>query len=422
MLARLKTVWEAIRYSLWALPLAIALGCGLLAALALQVDLPWASDVSWLYAGGSQQAPEFASSLVGAMITLTALAFSITMVVLALAAQQLGPRLIEIFMRDRGTQAALGLFLGTVLYLLLILRALDGAEASESPALAITGGTALVLLSVVALLFFVHSPARTIVSDSVVARVGNALDHSIRRSFPEATPDDNSHSPPARGAPVFLRERGYVQRIDYDGLAEAAAKHNAVVELAYRPGAHVLWGETDAWVASVDNLAEEIASAVVIGERHSAPQDPEWSQRQLVEIALRALSSGVNDVFTALAAIDRLSLSLSVQIGRGDARRVWCDDRGAPRVFGPAPDFALMLCGAFNQIREAGAGQGAVLHRIADNLAKLAAVGEARHASPIESQFDLLEGCAARLEDGAYGPAIAAAIRRGRAVLASVRG
>lgn len=207
MFARLATMWDRTRDSLWALPLVIALLCATLAILALGVDLPWVSEIGWLYSGGTQQAPEFASSLVGAMITLMSLAFSITMVVLALAAQQLGPRLIEIFMRDRPTQAALGLFLGTVVYLLLVLRALDGSEVGRSPALAITGGTVLVLASVVTLLFFVHSLARSIVSDSIIARVGQMLEDEIIRTFPEKTAPENSCEAPIGGAPVRLRAR-----------------------------------------------------------------------------------------------------------------------------------------------------------------------------------------------------------------------
>jgi uncharacterized membrane protein len=417
MFARVISTWEEIRDSLWALPLGIATACGLLAFVALGVDLPWISEISWIYSGGSQQAPEFASSLVGAMITLTALAFSITMVVLTLAAQQLGPRLIEIFMRDRSTQASLGLFLGTVIYMLLVLRALDGAEDSKSPALAITGGTALVLASMVTLLLFVHSLAQSIVSDAVVGRVGAALDRAICFTFPEKTPPENERSPPPRGLAVRLKARGYVQRIDYAGLVREACSRNAVIELTYDTGTHIVDGEVDAWVVAVEDLTECIGRGVMIGSQRSPGRDPEWSARQLVEIALRALSSGINDVFTALAVIDRLTLSLAQLATRGEAPRVWLDDKGAARVFGPAPTFELMLGAAFNQIREAGGSQGAVVRRLADSLRKLAAIGGERHARAIERQFVMLESTARRLEDDAESLPIEAAIREGRASL-----
>jgi uncharacterized membrane protein len=417
MLARLIFFWERVRDSLWALPLAIALCGALLAVFALGVDLPWVSEIAWLYSGGSQQAPEFASSMVGAMITLTALAFSITMVVLTLAAQQRGPRLIEIFMRDRGTQLTLGLFLGTVVYLVLVLRALDGAESSQSPALAITGGTALVLASVISLLFFVHSLASSIVADSVVARVGAALDAAIHDAFPATTPEENSRPKPEGGMPVRLSNRGYVQRIDHAGLVRSAQKSGAVVVLAHDVGSHVINGEIDAWVHAREDVSDIVASAVVFGARRSASQDPEWSVRQLVEIALRALSPGINDVFTALAVIDRLALSLALLSERGDPRCVWLDENGVPRVFGPGPTFELMIGGAFNQIREAGSGQGAVIRRLATTLRKLAVASGPRHARALNRQIDLLDVTAGELSDVAELQAIEQELRHARQAL-----
>lgn len=417
MLARLVYLWERVRDSLWALPLTIVLACALLSLAALGVDLPWISEIAWLYSGDAQQAPEFAASLVGAMITLTALAFSITMVVLTLAAQQLGPRLIELFMRDRGTQLALGLFIGTVVYLLLVLRALNGGEDSRSHALAITGGTALVLASIISLLFFVHSLANSIIADSVIARVGAALDRAICEAFPETTPLQNVRPRPDGGMPVHLRQRGYVQRIDHEGLVRAACDADAVIVLAHDVGAHVINGEIDAWVHAREDLTRAVESAVVIGARRSASQDPEWLERQLVEIALRALSPGVNDVFTALAVIDRMALSLALLCERGEAPCVWADARGAPRVFGRCPTFELMLDGAFNQIREAGRGQGAVIRRLAETLRKLADASRPRHARALGRQIDLLAAACAGLPDPSEQPAIEQALRSARQAL-----
>ena len=417
MFQRIKSLLFKVRDSLWALPLAVAGVCAGLAFVALGVDLPWTSEVAWLYSGGTAQAPEFAASLVGAMITLTALAFSITMVVLTLAAQQLGPRLIQIFMRDRGAQATLGLFIGTVVYLLLVLRALGGSSEGQTPALAITGGTALVLLSVIALLFFVHSLAQSIVSDNVIVRVGEALEGAIRETFPAASSPPEHVPTPVGGMPVRIKDRGYVQQIDYEGLVRVASRHSATIVLSYHVGAHVIDGETDAHVRAAEDLVKEISAHVVIGQRRSDIQDPEWSQRQLVEIALRALSPGINDVFTALAVVDRLTRALALLQSRGEAATIWRDDQGVPRVFGPAPAFDLMIGAAYDQIREAGRDHGAVVRRLAENLRKLAILADARHVHAIGQQLDLLERTARRSAEESDRLLVDAAIRAGREAL-----
>lgn len=387
MIARLLAVWDQIRFSLWAVPLAMAALGAALALFVLHIDPPWVEEIAWLYSGTGAQAQEFASSLVGAMITLTTLAVSITMVVLTLAAQQLGPRLIFIFMGDIGTKLALGLFLGATVYLLFVLRALDGDEAGGAPALAISIGTALVLASLIALLVFVHQLARSIVADHVVARVGESLDRAIAHAF---TPDANAEEDlPEGGAPVSLADTGYIQRIDYEALAKTAAKHDALIRLAYYPGAHVIDGEPHAYVLRGDTVAvaPQIRSAIVFASERGAGQDPEWSARQLVEIALRALSPGINDMFTAHAVIDRLTRSMARLMRCGSARRVWQDGEGLARVFGPGPTFDSMMEAAFDAICESGSRHAGVMLRLSESIAKLAALAEPRHARALARQI-----------------------------------
>lgn len=394
MFARLLAWWNGVADSLWALPLAIAAAGGACALAALNIELPWTSQIAWLYAGGAEQAPEFAASLVGAMITLTALAFSITMVVLTLAAQQLGPRLIQLFMKDRGTQASLGLFLATIVYLLLVLRALDGSDEGTAPSLAITGGTALVLASVVTLLIFVHALARSIVADHVIARVGEALDDALERAFPVHTAG-REHAPPATEHELELSTRGYVQFINYEGLVRDLSSCDAQVILAYSSGEHIIHGEADgSRGADQDKLVRALQSAVVVSSQRTAGQDPEWSVRQLVEIGLRALSPGINDEFTALAVIDRLTLSLSVLVTRDQEAGVWSDKEGYPRVFGPTPSIAGILESAFEQLRESGSSKHYVLERIATSLMRLAAIARPTNRPPLEQQISNLRALA----------------------------
>ncbi len=179
-------LWEAIRNSLWALPMGLVMVAAVLAATAVRLRLPAVGAVWWLYSGDTSQATGFLASLLSAMITMATLAVSITMVVLALAAQSLGPRLIPIFMGDTRTKLALGTLVGTVVYLLIVLRTVAGTSA-QVPQLAVTFGTVFVLASTVGLLFFVHHLARSIVADTIIARVGATLDSYVAPSCPRPT-------------------------------------------------------------------------------------------------------------------------------------------------------------------------------------------------------------------------------------------
>jgi len=241
MLPRLLTLWHDLRSSLWALPLLMVAVAGAAAILAVHIPVREGDDPVWfLYSGSAQEAPQFLSNLVTAMITMATLVVSITMVVLTLAAQQLGPRLIRSFMADRRTQLTLGLFVSTVVYLLLVLRSAYG-RTNLVPNLAVTGGTLLVLLCLIALLVFVHHLARSIIADNTIDRVGNALDDDIDRLLPESdleTPEPPATMPRENGAPFKLRHSGYIETVNYGGFVDIAKSANAMIELSFKPGRH----------------------------------------------------------------------------------------------------------------------------------------------------------------------------------------
>jgi len=395
VLSRLLSYWHEVRSSLWALPLLMVVTAGIAAFLAVQLPVRQGDDPVWyLYSGDAEDAPQFLSNLVTAMITMATLVISITMVVLTLAAQQLGPRLIRSFMADRRTQVTLGLFVATVVYLLLVLRSTSGATDSV-PNLAVTGGTALVLLCLGAVLIFVHHLARSIIADTTIDRVGEELDRDLVRLLPESKRDPDP-SPPIdpceKGAPLTLRGSGYVQSVNYEGLVEIAKKADAVIKLGVKPGRHVILGSTFGWIhppeAATKERRSKIENCLTLEGQRASIQDPENSIRQLVEVALRALSPSVNDPFTAMAVVDRLTESLAKVMRRGSAQCVWVDEDGLVRVLAPRSTFADFLEEAFRQIRQHSQEHPAVLIRLVESLGQLLAQAEAAQKSVLQEQIE----------------------------------
>jgi uncharacterized membrane protein len=396
MLPRLLTLWHDLRSSLWALPMLMVVGAGAAAILAVNIPLRPAGDPVWfLYSGDAEEAPQFLSNLVTAMITMATLVVSITMVVLTLAAQQLGPRLIRSFMADRRTQLTLGLFVATVVYLLLVLRSAYGGT-DKVPNLAVTGGTLLVLLCLIALLIFVHHLARSIIADNTIDRVGETLDADIARLLPESPIDE--HEAPAKrprntGSPLILQHSGYVQAIDHHGLVDIAKDADAVIELAFKPGRHVIEGGIFAWIApakTVDETYQRIENCTVLSGERSSIQDVETSIRQLVEVALRALSPSVSDPFTAMAVIDRLTTSLAKIMRRGAPQCVWADGDGTVRLLAPKSTFADMVEEAFRQIRQHSVDQPAVLIRLVESLGQLLAQADKAQQPALKREIEIV--------------------------------
>lgn len=395
---RLRHTWMFVRTSLWFVPVLMGAVAVVLAALLVNSDVGLPDGVTefWLiYSGDADSARELLSSLLSGMISMTSLVVSITMVVLTLAAGQIGPRLIRTFIQDRMTQAVLGLFLADILYLLVVFRTIDGSRPDSVPHLAVTIGTGLTTLCLFVLLVFIHKLARSIIYDNVVQVVATELHHCVRRLLPDR-PGICPTPPPERDpAWVALGQDGYVQEIDTDALVEVARRADAIVRLHVRPGHYVLSrGEhvaVEPASACNPDLVKAVRGAFIIGSERTPSQDLEFGIRQLVEMSTRALSPGINDVFTALAVIDSLSSSLGHIFERGLEPPVLCDADGRIRVVRSVPDYEGMVGAAFDQIRQTGAGKPAVLIRLVDSIARLAPYvrGDEQRA-PLLEQLDMI--------------------------------
>lgn len=383
---RLLNLWFRLKTSLWFVPALMTLGAGAIAVAALRLDSDLLSDgerVWWLYSGKPDSASELLSTLLSSIITMATLAISITMVVLTLAASQLGPRLIRSFIGNRRTQISLGFFVMTIVYLLLVYRRVDDQlDVGNVPHVAITLGSALSLVCVFLLLFYVHHLASSIVSDTVVNRVGDELDDILRRLLPEAgsiAPRDARQvtaTGAGKGREVKLPQGGYVQTIDYGSLVKLVQDCDAVLTLDFRAGSHLLADGSHVRVfpeeRATDELTAGIAKAIILGAERTPTQDIEFSIRQLVEIALRALSPGINDPYTAVAVIDRLTASLAIVMRRDMEPGLYRDEEGAVRVVARPSTFEGLVDRSFNEIRQSATGTPSILIHMLEAIADLA--------------------------------------------------
>ena len=387
---RARATWDYVRTSLWFLPALMVAAGAALAVFMLRVDAGAGGEDAvrawWMNAGDGDDARNLLSTLLTATISMASMVFSVTVVALTLAANQYGPRLVRIFRANLRNQATLGCFAATIVYLLLVLRSVHAkAPLHEVPHAAVTVGTFLSLVCVLALLAFIQGVARSIVADEVVDRVAGDLDRIILPMpllSEEAAPAHPSGGDlPAgfaeRARRVALRRDGYVQAVDHADMVRWAERHDAVVTLNFRAGDHVVAGDTrllvDTGGRPPDPRAEgELRDLVVIGRERTPIQDIEFPLRHLVEIAVRALSPGTNDPFTAVAVVDRLRGSLTRAMERRLPPEVYRGRDGRVRLVTQATTYEGIVDAAFNQIRQAGKSMPAVVIHMLEAIARIA--------------------------------------------------
>jgi uncharacterized membrane protein len=363
MQLKLFRVVEAIRSSYWFVPSIMAAAALALGIAAVWLDAgpgtAWLDSIGWYQKAKPEAAREMLSAIAGSMITVAGVVFSITIVAIAFAAGQYGPRVLTNFMSDRGNQLTLGTFIGTFVYSLVVLRTIHSGETEFVPQFAVLLGIFLALCSIAVLIFFVHHVPRSIHVNSVIGRIGEQLIHEIEQRKPIGSngndPDENSPSPTASGnidtdapaAEVRSHHNGYVQALDGHRIVEVARKHDVLVRVNCAPGDFAYDGRPllEAWPADrlTEQCCDELRSAYAIGRSRTPAQDLLFLVDELVEITARALSTGVNDPFTAMTCIDWLGAAIAQMAKRQpqtDERR---DGEGAVRVMTPTADFETVV-------------------------------------------------------------------------------
>ena len=415
---RFRTIWDFLRTSFWFVPSLMVIGAVALAGITFAVerritdigaDAPW-----YIYVGDPGDAMGVLSTILSSMITMASLVISITMVVLTLAANQFGPRLIRSFMANPQTQIVLGTFVMTIIYCLLALPLLESRQPSEKlPYASVSIALALTLISVVLLVLFLDNLARSIVSETVIERVGRELDKILDELEPLSAGNPAAIQP-QQVLPADFDQRavffgpsaaGYVLAIQFDELIAAATKADAVIGLYFRAGHYVVPGAREIAIYPRERftleLAAEIRKAIITGIHRTPVQDLDFSIRHLDEIADRALSAAVNDPYTAVAVIDRVSASLCRLMGRALPTGVFRDNSGAVRVVCTEPSYAGLIGASFNQVRQNGAGIPIIVLHLLEAIERIAQHVQlpAQHAALTEQATAIIEAAQRRIKD-----------------------
>lgn len=343
-----SSLYYAVKESFWFVPAVMALVAAGAAIGSVALDRmlgdSWMDGMALVWSGGAEGARSVLSVIAGSTMTVVSIVFSITITALAQTSAHFGPRVLRNFTRDRGNQFVLGSFVAAFLFSLLVLRTVrtDSGEAFV-PYLSVNLGIALAVLSIAVLIFFIHHIATSIQADLLIARVGEECRAAVATMFPQELGTGTSWPtaelparPEAPGDVVAARSVGYVQAVDDDALFDSARRAQVLVTVLARPGDFVSSGRPLARVTPVGALDVRLADALrdgfAIGDRRTPEQDLAYAVQQLVEIAARALSPGINEPFTALLCIDNLNAALRSLAARDAPPPYRRDDTGAVRV------------------------------------------------------------------------------------------
>jgi uncharacterized membrane protein len=384
MLERFNYLRKRLSAGIWLIPITLCVASFLLGVLMLGLDRHMTTLFSGvrMFALPVDSARQVLSVIAGSVISVGGVSFSVTMVALTLTSGQYGPKVLRHFLEDNDSKVSLGLFLGAYVYSLVVLT---GYIDTDRPHLTVLTGLLYALIAVIGFIRFIHRTATDLQADQIVERIGKRLENALAELGAQAGDENRSDDlirwrRMARGhhpAVIAQSARGYVQSIDYVGLASWCKQHDCCMQIRIRAGDFVVDGicafKVHGCQAEVlHDSVDELNQYIVTGPVRTSTQDPEYPITQLVQLAARALSPGINDPGTAISCVDAFSLALAQIIDRDMPGCVFVDDDAEARLLARSTGFEGILKAVYAPLRQFANADVAVSVCLFESLCRLA--------------------------------------------------
>ncbi|MBX7157711.1 MAG: DUF2254 domain-containing protein [Verrucomicrobiae bacterium] len=380
MKIRLQQLWISLRSSFWFIPALMVLGAGCLGVVLVELDTKIGANLvrfnARLFGASADGARGILTGVAGSMITVAGVTFSITIVALSLASSQYTSRVLRNFIRDRANQTVLGMFLSIFIYCLVVLRTIRGGSETFIPSVSVLVGIALGVVGIAFLIFFIHHITTSIQASHIICAIEQETKEVIDELYPEKVNQEEQFEKiedflkDKSWHEVLSQKTGYIQGIDREELIEWAEENNTIIRVLRGVGEFVMEGSA---LLSIANYEPSNGNPAFLNRYfgvaayRTIEQDAAFGIRQLVDIALKALSPSVNDTTTAVTCIDYLGAILKRLIKRKIPCGIYLKNDEV-RLLARSNTYQYFLDEAFHQIRQSGKDNTAVILRMFDSI------------------------------------------------------
>lgn len=383
-LNKILNLLETFRNSYWFIPTLMLISSLIISLQMLEIEndikkvlgdyLPWVVMID------SKGMGDVLSVIAGSIMTVTGVVFSITMVTLTLASSQFGPRLLRNFLRDRVSQLTFGSFLATFLYCVMILSTVTKDSIPQGASLF---AIFLVLINMFILIYFIHHTATSIQVSSIIESVADEYNevfedlynNNLEKNKPFISSKELTHkfkNISNNHKEIISANEGYIRLINYNETLNILNKNDTYFKIDTIAGDYVYKGQVLGTITPAGHINEitikKLRECFVIGKQRTPIQDLRYLISQLTEIALRALSPGINDPLTAIECIQKYGSFLLSSLNQDISSNNRIDSQGKVRIIGKGLNYETLLNECFNPIRIYGTSHVKVTETILNIL------------------------------------------------------
>ncbi|HET7899493.1 MAG TPA: DUF2254 family protein, partial [Flavisolibacter sp.] len=265
------------------------------------------AQAEWLKLKDASTARTIISVVASGILSLTVFSFTMVMVILNQAASQMSNRVLDWLIGNRYQQVILGFYIGTIVYSLFLLTAIRDIDSGiYVPSLSTYLLIALAVIDIFFFIYFLHFITQSVRYAVIIRRIH----HQTAKKLEEHCCLSEDHPPDItnNGKPLLSPVTGIFEGCNRAALLRLAKEENFVLSFLYPQGTFVL---CDTPVAVVHAISQEKAGALLdrmkanlyVNEDQSVSANFYYGFRQLTEVALRALSPGINDPGTAVESL-----------------------------------------------------------------------------------------------------------------------
>ena len=321
-------------------PAIIAIGFLILSILMQKFDFSEAgkhikASVSWIRLRDTNTARSIVSTIAGGIISLTVFSFSMVMIVLNQAASQMSNRMLEGMIANRFQQFVLGVYIGSIVYALSLLTTIRDIESGiYIPALSIYLLLLITVFDIFLFIYFLHYVTQSVKFQTIISRVHKDTIHSLEQNSVEKRPSAFL-LPEGKKQTVYMVNSGYFQGFDKKQLIHFARTNNGVIHFLKPRASYILKGVPilDYYSSQKldDDKIERILLPIDFYDGQVIQRNSYYGFHQLTEVALKALSPGINDPETAVLSLHAITDLFSYKLNHF-TQSIFEDENGVVRI------------------------------------------------------------------------------------------
>lgn len=330
------------------------------------------SSINWLRLNDASTARSIISAIAAGIISLTVFSFSMVMIVLNQAASQMSNRVLDNLIGNRFQQVVLGIYIGTIVYALFLLSTIRDIDSGiYIPALSIYLLIALTIIDIFIFIYFLHYITRSVKYETIIHRIYQQTMTSMKKTCHLTTEPTDVHEA-LTGPPLLAEHSGIYQGFDKAALLRLIEKENLSIAFLHPTGTFVVEGFAIATLSRKvdDEVYEQLRLLVNVHRGDEIDNSYYYGIRQLVEVAVKALSPGVNDPGTAIVTLRALTGLLVYRLKHYSDHTIKSND-GNVRIVVKEKTFEELFQSTILPLWDYGKNDRLLRHELSDILHQL---------------------------------------------------